>query len=55
MNRHSPQIHMEESSKLTRQDDMIMLKIAELLMKEQLISPEEKARLTELIRKDAAI
>lgn len=55
MTRHALQMHMKESARITRQDERIMLNIAELLMKDRLISPEEKFRLTELIRKGAAI
>ncbi len=36
-------------------DTKIMLKLAELLMQDNLITPEEKFRLTELIRKDGTL
>lgn len=37
------------------EDTKIMLKLAELLMQDNLITPEEKLRLTELIRKDGTL
>ena len=36
-------------------DTRIMLTLAELLMQDNLITPEEKFRLTELIRKDGTL
>lgn len=42
----------EERSGAMQQDTKVMLKLAELLLQDQLISPEEKYRLTQLIRKD---
>lgn len=44
-----------ERSSIMRQDTTIMLKLAEILLRNQLISPEEKFRLTQLIRKEHAI
>ena len=38
-----------------QQDTKIMLKLAEILLQAQLISPEEKYHLTKLIRKDDAV
>ena len=45
----------KERSKAMPQDTKIMLKLAELLMQDHLITPEEKLRLTKLIRKDTAV
>lgn len=42
----------EERSGAMQQDTKVMLKLAEILLQDQLISPEEKYRLTQLIRKD---
>ena len=39
----------------TEKEVKIMLKLAEILMKEKLISPEEKYRLVRLIRKDGRL
>ncbi len=52
---YSLQNHMKESSKITKREALIMLKITELLMRDQLISPEERFHLTEIIRKDEAV
>lgn len=43
---------MEERSGVMQQDTKVMLKLAEILLQDQLISPEEKYHLTQLIRKD---
>ncbi len=39
----------------TEKEVRIMLKLAEILMQEKLISPEEKYRLVRLIRKDGRL
>ena len=39
----------------TEKEVKIMLKLAEILMQEKLISPEEKYRLVRLIRKDGRL
>lgn len=44
-----------ERSETMPKDTKIMLKLAELLMQDNLITPEEKLRLTELIRKGDAV
>lgn len=49
------QIQTKERSKPMLQDTKIMLKLAEQMMRDHLITPEEKLRLTELIRKDSSV
>lgn len=45
----------EERGQLMSRDAKIMLNLADFLMQDNLITPEEKLRLTELIRKDHAV
>lgn len=45
----------KERGEVMQQDTKIMLKLAEILLQDQLISPEEKYHLTKLIRKDDAV
>lgn len=45
----------KERGEVMQQDTKIMLKLAEILLQAQLISPEEKYHLTKLIRKDDAV
>ena len=52
---HFSQAQTNERSSLAPKDIKIMLKLAEILMKDNLISPEEKLRLTERIRKEDAL
>lgn len=47
-------ITKEESGNI-HEDIKIMVKLAEIFMQDNLISPEEKLRLTELIRKDDTV
>lgn len=44
-----------ERSQVMKKDMKIMLKLAEFLLEDRLISPEEKFKLTQLIRKDMDI
>lgn len=45
----------KEGRNQMQKDRKIMLKLAEILLRDQLISPEEKYHLTQLIRKDDAV
>ena len=45
----------EEGSSTMRKDRTIMLKLAEILLQNELINPEEKYRLIRLIREDDVI
>lgn len=46
---------IEERSQTMEKNAKIMLKLAEFLLEDHLISPEEKFKLTQLIRKDMDI
>lgn len=46
---------VKEGEDNMHQERKIMLKLAELLCEEQLISPDEKSRLVQLIRKDGEV
>ena len=46
---------LEERSSNMPQDMKIMLKVVEFLLQDQLITPEEKYRLTRLIKRDDVI
>lgn len=46
---------LEERSGNMPQDMKIMLKVVEFLLQDQLITPEEKYRLTRLIKRDDVI
>lgn len=52
---HISESQTKERSQTMPKDTKIMLKLAELLMQDNLITPEEKLRLTELIRKDGTL
>lgn len=55
MPRHPNQNSTKERNHSMKQDNRIMLKLAELLYENQLISPDEKSRLVQLIRKDGEV
>ena len=52
---HFLKIQTEEKNRPVSQDAKILLKLAEVLLQEHLITPEEKSCLTNMIRKDNAV